>query len=131
MKTIPETHQDIIDKQAFAHLATVMADGSPQVSPVWVDQADGYVVVNTATGRLKDRNVRRDDRVGVSITDPDNPYRCLMIRGRVARMETEGADAHIDSMAKKYLGQDTYPYRAPGEERIIYYIEPSRVSTTG
>ena len=128
---IPESHADLLDKKAFAHLATVMKDGSPQVSPVWVLQRDGHVVVNTAVGRLKDKNLRRDPRVGLSVTDPDNPYRCLMIRGRVVSRETEGADAEVDALAGKYMGVDTYPYRGPEEVRVSYTIAIDRVTAMG
>jgi len=128
---IPATHADLLDKKAFAHLATLMRDGSPQVSPVWVLQRDGHVVINSAVGRMKDRNIVRDPRVGVSVTDPDNPYRSLMIRGRVVGRETEGADAEIDALAHKYMGVDTYPYRAPGEVRVSYTIAVDRVTVTG
>ena len=128
---IPASHADILDKKAFAHLTTLMKDGSPQTSPVWVDHEDGQVVINTATGRVKDKNVRRDPRVAVSITDPDNSYRALMIRGKVVKITEEGADAHIDAMAKKYIGQDKYPWRQPGEERVLLYIEPESVAAMG
>lgn len=131
MATIPETHADIFDKPAFAHLSTLMPDGSPQASPVWVDREGDFVVINSARGRRKDKNIEADPRVAVSITDPENGYRCLMIRGKVAKISTDGADAHIDEMAKKYMGVDEYPYRAPGEVRVRYYIEPDRVSVTG
>lgn len=131
MKPIPSSHADILEKRAFAHLTTLMADGSPQASPVWVDTDGPRIVVNSAQGRLKDKNMRRDPRVAVSVIDPDNPYRSLMIRGRVAKITTEGADAHIDQMAKKYMDIDEYPYRQPGEIRVLYYIEPERVSATG
>lgn len=131
MKPIPESHADILAKRAFAHFTTLMADGSPQASPVWVDTDGPRIVVNSAQGRLKDKNVRRDPRVAVSVVDPDNPYRSLMIRGRVAEITTEGADAHIDKMAKKYIDVDEYPYRQPGEVRVMYFIEPERVSVTG
>jgi len=131
MKQIPESHADILQKPAFAHLSTVMSDGSPQASAVWVDTDGPLIVVNSAEGRLKDRNIRRDPRVAISVTDPDNPYRSLMIRGRVSKITNEGADAHIDKMAKKYMGVDEYPFRAPDEVRVIYYIEPERVAATG
>lgn len=131
METIPATHADILDKQAFAHLSTLMPDGSPQTSPVWVDHEGGMIVINSAKGRRKDRNIEADARVAVSITDPENSYRCLMVRGKVVKTSTEGADAHIDAMAKKYMGVDEYPYRAPNEVRVRYYIEPSSVSVTG
>ncbi len=131
MATIPASHADIPGKQAFAHLCTLMPDGSPQASPVWVDMADGKVVINSAEGRRKDKNIRADPRVAVSITDPDNPYRCVMIRGKVVDITKVGADAHIDAMAKKYLGKDSYPFRQPGEVRVLYTIEADRVSVVG
>jgi PPOX class probable F420-dependent enzyme len=131
METIPEKFQDLFHKKAFAQLATLMPDGSPQVSPVWVDYDGKYILVNTAKGRVKDRNMRRDRRVGVDLLDPDNPYRHLSIRGRVAEITERGADAHIDKMAKKYLGQDKYPYRSAGEVRVLYKIEPQHVHTMG
>ncbi len=130
MKSIPESHADILDKPSFAHLATLMSDGSPHSAPVWIDTDEGYLVINSAEGRLKDRNVRRDPRVAISLTDPENPYRSLAIRGRVVKITNEGADDHIDRMAKKYMGVDTYPYRTPSEVRVLYYIEPEKVSAT-
>lgn len=131
MKPIPESHADILGKQAFAHLSTIMSDGSPQASAVWVDTDGPLILVNSAEGRLKDRNIRRDPRVAISVTDPENPYRSLMIRGRVTKITTDGADAHIDKMAKKYMGVDEYPFRTPDEVRVIYYIEPERVAAMG
>jgi PPOX class probable F420-dependent enzyme len=131
MKQIPKSHADILAKPAFAHLSTIMSDGSPQASAVWVDTDGPLIVVNSAEGRLKDRNIRRDPRVAISVTDPDNPYRSLMIRGRVSKITNQGADAHIDKMAKKYMGVDEYPLRTPDEVRVIYYIEPERVAATG
>jgi PPOX class probable F420-dependent enzyme len=129
MNTIPEKFMDLFQKKAFAQFATLMPDGSPHVAPVWVDHDGRYIVVNSAKGRVKDRNVRRDPRVGLDLIDPDNPYRHLSIRGRVAQITEQGADAHIDKMAKKYLGQDRYPYRASGEVRVLYKIEPQHVHT--
>ncbi|MGB5695608.1 MAG: PPOX class F420-dependent oxidoreductase [Polyangiales bacterium] len=131
MKKIPKSHADILDKPSFVHLSTLMSDGSPQASAVWVDVDGPFIVVNSAEGRLKDRNVRRDPRVALSVTDPDNPYRSMMIRGRVAKITNEGADEHIDKMAKKYMGVDEYPFRQPGEVRVLYYIEPERVAVMG
>ncbi len=128
---LSEEQRGVFSKKAFVHLATRMKDGSPQVSPVWVDTEGDYIVVNSAKGRLKDRNMRADPRVALSVTDPDNPYAAIMIRGRVAKITEEGADAHIDKMAKKYLDQDQYPYRTPEEVRVLYYIEPERVGTQG
>jgi PPOX class probable F420-dependent enzyme len=119
---IPKEFSDLFQKKAFAHLATVMADGSPQVTPVWFDYDGQHLIVNSAKGRIKDRNIRRDPRVAVSILDPDNPYRYIQIRGRVVEITEEGANASIDALAKKYLGVDRYPYRRDGEQRVIYRI---------
>ena len=130
-RAIPEKYRDLFSKRAFAALGTLMPDGRPQVTPVWVDLEGDRVIFNSAKGRQKDLNVRRDPRVALSIVDPDNPYRYLEIRGRVTEITEEGADAHIDKMAKKYLGVDKYPYRQPGEVRVIYKIRPDRVSSMG
>lgn len=129
--TIPDNFKDLFKKQAFASLATLNADGSPQVTPVWVDYDGTNVLVNTARGRVKDRNLRRDPRVGVSIYDPENPYRYLGIQGRVVDMTESGADAHIDKMAMKYLNKEKYPFRTPGEVRVIVKIAPEKVHTNG
>jgi PPOX class probable F420-dependent enzyme len=131
MAEVPEAFRDLFTKPAFAHLVTLMPDGSPQVTPVWCDLQNGFVVINTAKGRLKDRNMRRDPRVALAVSDPGNPYRYIQVRGRVADITENGADAHIDRMAKKYLGVDTYPYRQPGEVRVIYRIQPERVQAYG
>jgi len=127
-QAIPHQYLDLFQKRAFAHLATLMPDGSPQVSPVWVDLQDGYLIVNSARGRQKDRNMQREARVAVEVQDPENPYRFLLVRGRVVKITEEGADASIDRLAFKYLGQDKYPYRKPAEVRVIYQIEPERVT---
>ena len=128
--TIPESFKDLFQKKAFAHLATLMPDGRPQVTPVWCDMDGGLIRVNSARGRVKDRNMRRNAKVALSILDPDNPYRYLGILGDVVEVTEQGADAHIDALAHKYIGQD-YPYRQPGEARVIYKIRPERVSTMG
>ncbi|HEY7558405.1 MAG TPA: PPOX class F420-dependent oxidoreductase [Candidatus Binatia bacterium] len=122
---------DLFSKQAFAHLATLMPDGSPQVTPVWCDFDGAYVRVNSAKGRVKDKNMRRNKKVALSVQDPENPYRYLAIQGEVVEISEEGADAHIDSLAKKYLGKDSYPFRGPGEVRVIYRIRPVNVHTMG
>jgi len=127
--TIPEKFRDLLTKKAFAHLATIMPDGSPQVTPVWFDFDGGHVRINSAKGRVKDKNMRRNGQVALAIQDPENPYRYLAVRGRVEEITEAGADAHIDFLAKKYLGQDRYPYRQPGEVRVIYRIRPERVSS--
>ncbi len=113
----------------FAHLATLMPDGSPQVSPVWVEMDGNRILVNTAEGRVKPRNVRRDARVAISIHNQGNPYSSAFIRGRVVEITHEGADELIDKLAKKYLGQDRYPNRQPGEQRVILVIEPEHVGS--
>jgi PPOX class probable F420-dependent enzyme len=129
MATIPDSYLDLLQqKKAFADLATVMADGSPQVTPVWFDFAEGVIRVNTAKGRVKSRTLKPGAPVALAIMDPDNPYRYLQVRGRVRRAVEQGADAHIDSLAKKYLGKDTYPFRQPGEVRVMYEIEPKSAS---
>jgi len=131
-KTIPEKYLPILtDKKSFAHLATVMPDGSPQVTPVWFFYKNGRFIVNTARGRIKDRNMKQNAKVALSITDPDNPYVHVAIRGTIAKATEEGADASIDALAMKYLGKDKYPFRQPGEVRVTYEIEPSSVSTMG
>jgi PPOX class probable F420-dependent enzyme len=126
---LPDSHLDLFKKKAFASLATLMPDGGPQVTPVWVDYDGRHVVINTAEGRQKDKNLTRDGRVALAIMDPENPYRYLEIRGRVVERTRDGADAHIDSMAKKYLGQDKYPFRRPGEVRVIYKIQPEHTTS--
>jgi PPOX class probable F420-dependent enzyme len=128
---IPEKYLDLFTKRAFASLGTLMPDGRPQVTPVWCDLEDGFVIFNSAKGRQKDKNVRRDPCVALAIVDPDNPYRYLEIRGRVVEITEQGADQHIDKMAKKYLGVDKYPYRQPDEQRVIYKIQPEHTTTMG
>ena len=128
---IPEKYRDLFTKQSFAHLGTLMPDGSPQVTPVWVDYDGKHIRVNTAKGRVKDKNMRRNKKVALSIADPENPYRHLSVRGEVEEITEQGADAHIDSLAKKYLGKDKYPFRQPGEVRVIYKIRPEKVSAMG
>jgi PPOX class probable F420-dependent enzyme len=130
MAEIPAAFRDLTEKKAFANLATLMPDGSPQVTPVWFDVANGRVRVNTAKGRVKARNMRDGSPVALSILDPDNPYRYMQIRGRVVRATEQGADAHIDALAKKYLGKDKYPFRQAGEVRVMYEIEPGAVQTS-
>jgi len=126
---LSEKYRNIFKKKALVHLATSMRNGNPQVSPVWVDLDGDRIVVNSARGRVKDKNMRRDPRVALSVVDPDNPYCAVMIQGRVVEITEEGADAHIDKMAKKYLGLDSYPNRTAEEVRVLYYIEPERIAT--
>jgi PPOX class probable F420-dependent enzyme len=128
---IPERYLDLFEKRAFANLATLMPDGRPQVTPVWCDFDGNHVIVNSAKGRQKDRNMRRDKRVSLSILDPQNPYRYLEIRGTVEEITEEGAFEHIDKMAQKYLGQEKYTNLQPGEVRVMYKIKPERTSSMG
>ena len=131
MATIPELYRDLFTKKAFAHLATVGPDGAPQVTPVWVDFDGTHVRFNTAKGRVKVRNLARNPRVALSIQDPDNPYRYAQVRGRIVEATEKGADAHIDALAKKYLGQDKYPWRNAEEQRISVKITPEKVDASG
>jgi PPOX class probable F420-dependent enzyme len=129
---IPAGFLDLLtSKKAFAHIATLQPDGSPQVTPVWFDYTNGKVRVNTAKGRVKARNMSEGSKVALSILDPDNAYRYIQIRGTVTRETTDGAVAHIDSLAKKYLNKDVYPWHNPKEERVIYEITPSASQTMG
>ncbi|WP_089877206.1 PPOX class F420-dependent oxidoreductase [Halogeometricum limi] len=129
---IPESHRDIFEKQSFAHLATVMPDGTPQVTPVWVDHDDGeYVLLNSARGRRKVTNIEHDPKVGVSVLDPDDPYRYVSVRGE-AELVDDGAVEHIDALAKRYMGVDEYPHH--GEEsgaRVIIRVPTEHIVTSG
>ena len=121
----------LLEEPNLGHLATVMPDGSPQVTAVWLDTDGEHVLVNTSLGRQKPRNLEHDHRVALSITDRNNPYRSAMIRGEVVDTTSEGADAQLDRLAQKYLGQERYPFRQPGEQRIVLKIRPTRVHTQG
>ena len=130
-QVIPEDYLDLFQKKAFANLATINKDGSPQVTPVWIDYDGNYVLVNSARGRRKDKNMERNSAVALSIQDPDNPYRYLEVRGHVDEITEQGADKHIDKMAQKYIGQDKYPWSKPEEVRVIYKIKPEHTSHMG
>jgi PPOX class probable F420-dependent enzyme len=129
MATIPDNFADLSQKKTFAQLATIMRDGSPQVTPVWWEFDGKHVVINSAKGRTKDLNMRRNPNVAISIQDPENPYRHLSVKGTVVEITENGADAHIDKLAKKYIGKDVYPNRRPGEVRVIYRILPEKIFT--
>jgi len=132
MTEIPVAFHDLLTtKTAFANLATVMPDGSPQVTPVWFDYTNGRIRVNTAKGRVKARNMVEGSRVALSILDPDNAYRYLQVRGTVVNVTEAGGVAHIDSLAKKYLGKDVYPWHNAKDVRVIYEIEPKSVQVMG
>ena len=132
MTDIPAAFLDLLTvKTAFASIATLQPDGSPQVTPVWFDYTNGKVRVNTAKGRVKARNMSVGAKVALSIMDPDNAYRYIQIRGTVTNETTEGAIAHIDSLAKKYMGKDVYPFHNAKDVRVIYEITPSAAQTMG
>lgn len=126
MSPLPELYADILRKRSFAHLATIMPDGSPQVTPVWIDYDGQYLLVNTAEGRAKDRNMRRDGRVALSILDPDDPYCHIDIRGHIAEITHDGAEEHIDTLSRRYDGK-SWIYQ-PGQVRVIFKIEADTVT---
>ena len=132
MAAIPDKYLDLLtQKKAFAGLATLMPDGTPQVTPVWFDYTGGVIRVNSAKGRTKVRNMKEGAPVALSIKDPENPYRYLQVRGKVTRVVEEGASAHIDSLAKKYLDKDKYPWSQPGDVRVTFEITPGAVQAMG
>ncbi len=111
----------------FVSFSNLMKDGSPHVAPVWVDIDGNTILINTAVGRVKEKNVKRDNRVALSIFDHQNPYDMVAIRGKVIELTSDGADEHIDKLAKKYFGLDKYPYHSPDEKRIIVKIKPEKI----
>jgi PPOX class probable F420-dependent enzyme len=133
MKAVPETHIDLLkdEKKAFIYLATIMPDGSPQVTPIWFNTDGEYILINSAKGRIKDRNMRARPNVTLCIQDPSNPYRYLQIRGTVLEITTDGADDHIDSLTLKYRGIPKYPSRQPGEQRVKYKIRIEKIDAHG
>lgn len=128
---VPPSVRQLLEGKNLAHVATVMKDGSPQVTAVWIDIQGDRIVVNTAEGRTKPRNVRRDPRVAISIVDQQNPYRAAFIRGRVVEITPEGAEDHIDRMAQKYTGAERYPDRRPDRPRLLLYIEAEHIREMG
>ena len=133
MNIIPESHRDLLkdETQAFVYLATQMADGSPQVTPVWFNTDGDFLLINTAKGRVKDKNMRHRPVVALCIQDPDNPYRYLQVRGRVVEITEEGADEHIDALSGKYTGNFKYQNHRPGVKRVIYKILPLQSDAHG
>jgi PPOX class probable F420-dependent enzyme len=125
--TIEGPAEELLKGKNFANVATLRSDGSVQVAPVWVDIKDGQPVVNSAEGRAWPRNLERDPRVTLTVQNLENPYEYVEIRGKVAERTHDGADEHIDSLAKKYLGADSYPLRRPGEQRVIIRVQPEHV----
>ena len=129
---IPAKYLDLLTtKPELAHLSTLMKDGRPQVTPIWFSYDDGIIVLNSARGRVKDVNMRARPQVALSIVDSDNPFRYVQIMGTVIEVIEQGADDHIDELAQKYLQKPRYPWRQPGEVRVIYKVRPDRVQVSG
>lgn len=127
MIPVPTSHENILTARSFANVATVDGDGVPQVTPVWFSTENEYILINSALGRKKDRNLRRNPAVALSIQDPEDPYRYLGIQGEVVEISEEGAEAHIHALAQKYWGR---PFDLPpGQIRVIYKIKPLRIWT--
>jgi PPOX class probable F420-dependent enzyme len=126
--TFTPASRAIFDKKVLAHVATLGPDGAPQVTPVWVMLDGEDIIINTALGRAKARNLASDSRVAVSLTDPDDHYQAIVVRGLVTGFTTDGADDVIDQLAKKYLDLDSYPMRREGEIRVTVRIQPERIS---
>jgi PPOX class probable F420-dependent enzyme len=131
MAWIPDSYLDLIkdETRAFASLATMMEDGSPQNTPIWFNTDGNHILINSAKGRVKDRNMRRDPRVALVIIDPKDPYRYVQIRGKVVEITTNGAREHIDRLSKKYTGRDIYTSGSADEIRVTYKILPESVSS--
>jgi PPOX class probable F420-dependent enzyme len=123
--------EELLKAKNFCDVSTLNADGSVHCAPVWVDVDSGVVELNTALGRTWPKNLQRDPRVTLTVMNLENPYEYVSIRGRVAKFETDGADEHIDRLALKYLGKERYPFRQPGETRVIVRVQPERVSVHG
>ncbi len=128
MVELPDLARRLLDGKNFATVATVMGDGRPQASVVWIHTEGPHIVFNTAEGRVKPKNMRRDARVAIAVFDMENPYQQAMIQGRVVAMEHEGAEESIDAMTKKYLDLDSYPHRREGEQRVIVKVAPEKVA---
>ncbi len=126
--TLSEKARALVARPVLASLATISKDGTPQLTPLWIDVDGDDLLVNTARGRIKANNIERDPSVALSVVDPDDPYNVLVVRGTVVEITHDGADAHIDALAKKYLGVDEYPMRRPGEERLKVRIRPDHIS---
>ncbi len=127
MATIEGKAEELLKGKNFCNVATLRADGSVHAAPVWVDVQDGRPTLNTAEGRVWPRNLERDPRVTLTVQNIENPYEYVEVRGRVAERTHDGADEHIDALAKKYMGVESYPLRQPGEQRVIIRVEPEHV----
>ena len=133
IKNIPETHMDLIsdDMQSYAYLATSMPDGSPQVTPVWFNTDGVHILINSAKGRVKDRNMRARPNIAVAIHSQDQPYRYIQLRGEVIGITEVGARQHINDLSKKYTGNPQYKLNDPDEIRVIYKLLPERIFVMG
>lgn len=129
MIKVPDTLKDLLtdEKKAFVYLATLMSDGTPQVTPVWFNTDGKHILINSAAGRIKDKNMRARPNVALCIADPADPYHYIQIHGKVVEFTTEGADTHIDALAFKYTGKKKYPWRKPEEHRVTYKILPTKI----
>jgi PPOX class probable F420-dependent enzyme len=123
--------EQLLKEPSYGQIATLMPDGSPQITQVWVDTDGTYVIINTVATHQKVRNVRRDPRVAINVHDPSKPFRVANVRGRVVEITADGADQHIDQLARKYLGADTYPFRRPGQQRVVLKIQPQKIRSMG
>ena len=126
-REIDDSIKQLLTGKNFAFVATLMKDGSPQITPTWIDFEGDTILINTAEGRTKQKNLSRDQRVAISIVDQNNPYNMVTIRGKVTEQTSKGADEHIDKLAKRYLGVDKYPFRSPTEKRVIIKVAPENV----
>ena len=131
MAKLSEKQAKLLTDRNWGVIATIREDGSPHVTPVWIDYDGTHIRFNTAKGRVKARNLERNPRVALSVQDPDNPYRYVQVKGRVTEMTEKGADAHIDALAKKYTGQDRYAHRQPGEVRVTVKVTPEKIQSMG
>ncbi|GIU84887.1 MAG: putative pyridoxamine 5'-phosphate oxidase [Acidimicrobiales bacterium] len=131
MSVIPESHRDILEKKAFAHVATIGPDGAPQCNPVWFDWDGEILRFSQTKARQKYKNLLRDPRIAVSVIDPDNPYRYVEIRGVVEGIDDDENNEFIDRMAKKYIDQDHYPWHQPGDERVVVRVRPTKATYMG
>jgi PPOX class probable F420-dependent enzyme len=127
MKPLPDSIKKLIEARTFANVATIMPDGSPHVTQTWVDHDGDIILINTFEGSQKHKNAARNPKVALDVCDPTNAYNMAMIRGRVSEITLDGAEEHVDKLAKKYLGQDKYPMRRPGMKRILIKIEATHV----
>jgi PPOX class probable F420-dependent enzyme len=127
LNSLPDSVKKLIEGKVYANVATIMPNGSPQVTPTWVDHDGDIVLINTFEGSQKHRNALRNPKIALDVVDPANAYNVAVIRGRIKEVTFDGAEEHIDRMAKKYLGQDKYPMRQPGMKRVLIRIEPTHV----